>query len=156
MISGNCLPLRGGYPGALFVAEVPFPRVGHSLSQSVDQSRWRRKAKVQGNANGNGKMKVKGEAKVGSDKQVRIIQHCKMMDRERGNVVSDIMDQIQARIKEALDLEKPASRPVNRSVSRPAVSQSAIRPVGQPAVSQSTRQSVTQSGGQSASQTDRH
>jgi len=43
---GNCLPLRGGYPGALFVAEVPFPRVGHSLSQSVDQSQWQRKAKV--------------------------------------------------------------------------------------------------------------
>ena len=101
-------------------------------------------------------MKVKGKAKVGSDKQVRIIHNCKMMDRERGNAVSDIMDQMQARIKEVLDLEKPASRPVNRSVSRPAVRQSAIRPVGQPAVSQSARQSVTQSGGQSASQTDRH
>ena len=93
-------------------------------------------------------MKVKGKAKVGSDKQVRIIHHCKMMDRERGNAVSDIMNQ--------MDLGKPVSRPANRSVSRPAVSQSAIRPVGQPAVSQSARQSVTQSGGQSASQTDRH
>ena len=101
-------------------------------------------------------MQVKGNAKVASGKQVRIIQHCKLMDRERGNAVSDVMDQMQARIKEVLDLEKPASRPVNRSVSRPAVSQSAIRPVGQPAVSQSARQSVTQSGGQSANQTDRH
>ena len=90
-----------------------------------------------------------------SGKQVRIIQHCKMMDRERGNAVSGIMDQMQARIEEMLDLVKPASRQVDRSVSRPAVSQSAIRPVGQPAVSQSARQSVTQSGGH-GSQTDRH
>ncbi len=45
LYSGNCLPLRGGYPGALFVAEVPFLRVGHSLSQSVDQSQWQRKSK---------------------------------------------------------------------------------------------------------------
>ena len=94
-------------------------------------------------------MKVTGDTKVVSGKQVRIIQHCEMMDRARGNAVNDIMDQMQARIKDVLDLEKPASRPVNRSVSRPAVSQSAIRPVGQPAVSRSARQSVTQSGGQS-------
>ena len=39
-------------------------------------------------------MKVKGNAKVVSGKQFRIIQHCKMMDRERGNAVSDIMNQM--------------------------------------------------------------
>ena len=100
-------------------------------------------------------MKVKGEAKVGSYKQVRIIQHCKMVDRERGNVVSDIINQIQARIKEVLYLRKPASRPVNQSVSRPAVSQSASRPVGQPAVSQSARQSVSHSVRRAISQSDR-
>ena len=91
-----------------------------------------------------------------SGKQVRIIQHCKMMDRERGNAVGDIMDQMQARIKEVLDLEKPASRPVNRSVSRPAVSQSAIRPVGQLAVSQSASQPDSQSLSQAGNhQSDR-
>ena len=94
-------------------------------------------------------MKAKGEAKVGSDKQYRIIQHRRMMDRERGNAVSGIMDQIQARIEEMLGLEKPASRPVNRSVSRPAVSQSAIRPVGQPAVSQTVSHSVRRAISQS-------
>ena len=61
--SGNCLPLRGGYPGALFVAEIPFPRVAHSLSQSVDQSRLRREENVQGNGDIIGKVEVKEEAK---------------------------------------------------------------------------------------------
>ena len=64
------------------------------------------------------------------------------MDRERGNAVSDDMIQIQARIKEVLYLRKPASRPVNQSVSRPAVSQSASRPVGQPAKSYTDRRKV--------------
>ena len=72
-----------------------------------------------------------------------------MMDRERGNAVSDDMIQIQARIKEVLYLRKPASRPDNQSVSRPAVSQSASRPVGQPAVSQTVSQSVRRAISQS-------
>ncbi len=93
-------------------------------------------------------MEVKGKAKVGSDKQARIIHHCKMMDRERGSAVSDIMNQ--------MDLGKPVSRPANRSVSRPAVSQSAIRPVGQLAVSQSASQPDSQSLSQAGNhQSDR-